>query len=442
MYYNMYCNVYVLNLPTDIRRYISFFIPNPVLNAKKYRSDIITTRMKRNVQKYITWYDFCISNMATQLDMNDFCIARKAKLIEILNCQTYKDMLILINKEDPFYKRTICNKFIRQLQGNYHVSSGCDDESSDDESSDDESGEETPFDFNRIQMILEANLEYPSRENITYFDDGEDIVRYSIEIRCNYSGMRKIIDSSGDIIYRRRGFGYNTAWCVDVFWYGIESGVCESCQHVSGRYHPIWYKESERNYHGIDYKENRILQSIPNYTPSYYRVSVQCELECLHPLRLLMRYKKLPITLGEAVNRHQLHITIMQDIQDKNVAILTDILSTHCMEMPSSVKHMNQKAKVMQQLFCSCICKKNFREARVWKIKSHSHIDDIITITPLHISEEIMRNRLVANEGDVARNWLITSEVRRVEQPCACLCTCGHRNTNYTKNGKASSIKF
>lgn len=214
-------------------------------------------------------------------------------------------------------------------------------------------------------MILEPNIEYPCREIITYFDDGEDIVRYIIEIRCNYSGMRKIIDSSGDIIYRRRGFGCNTDWCVDVFWYGIESGVCESCQHVSGRYHPIWYKTSEKNYHGIDYKENRILQSIPTYTPSYYRVSVQCELECLHSLRLLMRYKKLPITLGEAVNRHQ-----------------------------------------------------------------------------LHISEEIMRNRLVANEGDVASNWLITSEVRRVEQPCACLCTCGHRNTNYTKNGKASSIKF
>ena len=112
----MYCNVYVINLPTDIRRYISKFLPNPVLISKKYRSDIITIRMKRNAQKYITWYEFCISNMASQLDINDFCIARKAKLTEILNCPTYKEILSLINKEDQFYKRTICNKFIRQIK--------------------------------------------------------------------------------------------------------------------------------------------------------------------------------------------------------------------------------------------------------------------------------------------------------------------------------------
>lgn len=112
----MYCNVYVINLPTDIRRHISGFLPNPVLNAKKYRSDIITSRMKRNVQKYITWYDFCISNIATQLDMNDFCISRKDKLTEMLNCHTYKDILSLINKEDQFYKLSICNKFIRKIK--------------------------------------------------------------------------------------------------------------------------------------------------------------------------------------------------------------------------------------------------------------------------------------------------------------------------------------
>ena len=438
----MYCNVYVINLPTDIRRYISKFLPNPVLISKKYRSDIITIRMKRNAQKYITWYEFCISNMASQLDMNDFCIARKAKLTEILNCPTYKEILSLINKEDQFYKRSICNKFISQIKYRddiYYENE--EDSETDDESSDEEDlpvTEETPFEFNRIRRRLEANLEYPRRESITYFDDSEDIVHYSIEICCNYSGMRKSINSSGDITYRRR----SVCSPVDVFWYGIESGVCESCQHLSGRYHPIWYKISERNYQGTDYNENRILESIPNYTPSYYRVTLQCEIESLHSLRVLMRHKKLPLTLNEAIKRQQLHITIMEDIDDKNVAILTDILSTHGMEMPSSVKHMNKKMIVMQQLFCSCICRKNFRVARVWKIKAPLHIDEMIMITPLHISEEIIRNRVITIEGDIARNWLITSEVRKVEQPCACLCVCGHRNTNYTENCKPTSFSL
>lgn len=309
--------------------------------------------------------------------------------------------------------------------------------SSDEESSDEEEEdppppppvtEETPFEFGRIQTRLAAILEHPGPESITYFDDELDMVYYTIEIRCNNSGMRKMIHSSGDVTYRRRW------WPVDTFWDGVEAGVCESCQHVSGRDHPIWYKASERSYPEIDYSgRDRVIEGFPVY-PGYHRSNMLYEVQKMPALRVLMRQNTLAVTLGEAIRRNKLHVDVMLDIFDKDIAHLTDTLASHHMEMPSSVKRMNQKEQLMRELFRSCICGKNKKEARVWKIKSHPQAAPMITITPPHISQEIMRERWVAVEGEVAREWPITTEVRLVQQPCACLCACGHRNTNYTGN--------
>ena len=102
--------------------------------------------------------------------------------------------------------------------------------------------EDTPFEFDRIQRRLGDMLEYPKPETITYFDDeSEKIVMYTIEIRYgHYSSIRKMIHSWGDVTYR-----YRPLSSADIFWDGVEAGVCESCQHVSGRDHPIRYKKSE-----------------------------------------------------------------------------------------------------------------------------------------------------------------------------------------------------
>ena len=302
------------------------------------------------------------------------------------------------------------------------------------ESSDDEEEpppppvtEDTPFEFNRIRRRMEEILEYPGPESITYFDDEtEKMVMYTAEIRCNNSGMRKIIHSSGDVTYRRRW------WPVDTFWDGVEAGVCESCQHVSGCYHPIWYKASERSYPDIDYSgEDRVIESIPNFKRSHHRSNVLYDVQKLSSLRVVMRQNTLPVVLKEAVRRHKLHVDVMLDIHDQDIAYLTDTLASHGLEMPNSVERMNQKEQIMRELFRSCICGKNTREARVWKIKSHPQATPMIAITPSHISLEIMRERWVAIEGEIARDWPVTSEVRLVQQACPCLCACGHRNTDY-----------
>ena len=112
----MYCSVYVLNLPTDINRYISSFLPNPVINAKNYRTELITTHMKRNVKKYITWYDFCINRMADALDINNFCSARKAKLVDLVECETYKDMISIVVSDDKFFRKCLSHKIIDKIK--------------------------------------------------------------------------------------------------------------------------------------------------------------------------------------------------------------------------------------------------------------------------------------------------------------------------------------
>ena len=114
----MYCNVYVFNLPTDVKRYISDFLPNPVINAKKYRSDVITTFVKKNIKKYITWYNFCMTSMGNQLEINEFCIQRQTKLNELLNCKTYQEIFSLIRREDPFYRIAICSKIAKKISRN------------------------------------------------------------------------------------------------------------------------------------------------------------------------------------------------------------------------------------------------------------------------------------------------------------------------------------
>ena len=284
--------------------------------------------------------------------------------------------------------------------------------------------EDTPFEFGRIQTRLAEILEYPGPASITNFDDEPDMVYYTIEIRCNSSYMRKVIHSSGDITYR-------VPFCD--YWYGVEAGVCESCQHVSGLDHPIWYKASDRSYPEIDYSGNdRVIEDLP--MGSYHRRNMLYEVQKMPALRVFMRQNTLPISLGEAIRRNKMHVNVMLDIYDKDIAYLTDTLASHSMEMPSNVVRMNQKERVMSELFRLCICGNNKKEERVWKIKSHPQAAPMITITPPHVSQDVMRERWVAVEGDGARDWPITSELRLVQQPCACLCACGHRNTNYTGN--------
>lgn len=114
--FKMYCNVYVLNLPTDIRRYISKFLPNPIINAKIYRDELVTNHIKKNIKKYITWYDFCINRMADTLDINDFCAIRKSKLMTLVECDSYKNILSIIASEDKFFKRCISHKIIAKIK--------------------------------------------------------------------------------------------------------------------------------------------------------------------------------------------------------------------------------------------------------------------------------------------------------------------------------------
>ena len=302
--------------------------------------------------------------------------------------------------------------------------------------------EETPFEFDRIQRRLADILEYPKPETITYFDDeSEKMVMYTIEIRYGtYSSMRKMIHSWGDVTYR-----YRPLSSADIFWDGVETGVCESCQHVSGRNHPIWYKKSERTYHEIDYGcKAHYLKSIPDLRQAHHLSNVVYHINNLESLSHFMRHNALPGTLGQATARHQLHVDVMMDIHDKDIVHLVEILSYHGVELACSIKLMNLKERVMRDIFTMCICGKNTREARVWKINApyaqryttKSYADEpMIIITPPARTEEMVRQRLVTTDGEVARDWSMRSEVRLVQQACLCLCACGHRNTNYMVAG-------
>lgn len=332
------------------------------------------------------------------------------------------------------------------------------------ESSDEEEEEEdlpdpvdvdTPFHFARIVDRLERTLELDhgigcdmelSDDDNTMFPSvappSTPVVTYVIELRARNSGLRKLIFSSGDITYRRRSWVCNDVEdrLVDVFWDGTEVGVCESCQDVSGLHHPIYYRASERMYPEMYYGEDKVLASLPNYAWSYLRQNANYELKCLRPLTVFMRHNTLPIALGDAVRRQEQRAHLLMDLEDKGVAFLTDTLASHHMDMPNSVKHMNKKAQVMRELFHTCICGQNTREARVWTYK-RQYGPPLHTITPVHVvSEQAILERFAEEIREDSMNPVLfqhdqplTSEVRHVHQPCACLCACGHRNTNYVR---------
>lgn len=287
---------------------------------------------------------------------------------------------------------------------------------------------DTPFEFDRIAERLQRSLELdPDIGQMEMWEDENGMLSYTIELRRSASGMRKIISSSGDVHYQRRSWTLDDR-LAEAFWHGTEAGVCESCQHASGLGHPVWYKQSDRMYQEIDYGEDRVLASLPDYAWSYRRNSVQCDVRTLRPLNVFMQHNALPTTLGDAVRRQKLHADMMWDIADKDAAFLTDTLAAHGMEMPSSVRRMKQKDQVMRDLFCSCVCGQGTRKARVWTLR-RQHGSPLYAITKLDVSEAVIRERWAEHIGEDDRP--LFSEVRFVEQECACLCACGHRNTNY-----------
>ena len=184
-----------------------------------------------------------------------------------------------------------------------------------------------------------------------------------------------------------------------------------------------------------------MIESVPDLRQAHHLSDVVYHINNLDSMCVFMRHNALPMALGEATSRHELHADVMMDIHDEDIVHLVEILSYHGVELLCSIKLMNQKERVMRDIFTMCICGKNTRAARVWKIDApysqryttKSYADEpMIHITPPTTTEEMVRQRLVGTDGEVARDWPMRSEVRPVQQACPCLCACGHRNTNYT----------
>lgn len=284
------------------------------------------------------------------------------------------------------------------------------------------------FQFNRIKERLACILELDHDTSQTEaWEDDDGMTRYVVDVRSNISGMRKIIFSSGDITYRRR-YHSPDGRIVDMFWDGTD-GVCEICQHSSGLKHPIWYKESNRMYPEIDYGGDRVLAALPGYEWCSNHQILKCSVEALRPLVVLKHDNPLPVTMSEAARRQLVHDDLMRDIRNTAIATLTDTLATHGIDMPGSIKAMQQREQVMRDVFTRCVCGGNTTRARLW---THTQRwgPPLCEITSLHVPEDRVRRRLGIKEDAV-----LTSEVRLVQTPCACLCACGHRNTNYHTHG-------
>ena len=295
-----------------------------------------------------------------------------------------------------------------------------------------------PFEFDRVLHRLERTLhiDHDVGQMDVWEDEETGMMRYVIETRSNSSGMRKMIFSSGDITYRRRDFVYEEGRIVDVFWGGTD-GVCESCQHVSGLHHPVWYKESNRMYPEMDYGEDRVLETLPNYTWCSEHRIVKSHIRAMRPLTVLQKHNALPVTIGEAVRRQQIHEELMRDIRDEAIIVLTDTLAAHGVDMPSSVQSMRRKEMVMRDLFTRCICGKNKRKARLWACQRR-YGPELREITSLSVSEETMRERWVETLGEEMRDRPMSSRECIVQIPCACLCACGHRNSNYAASSSST----
>ena len=281
-----------------------------------------------------------------------------------------------------------------------------------------------PFEFDRIRDRLACILELDhDMGQMEAWEDEDGMTCFVIEMRSNISGMRKIIFSSGDITYRRR-YHSSDGRIVDMFWDGTD-GVCETCQHSSGLKHPVWYKESNRMYPDIDYSEDHLLADLPY---SFNRNSVLYDIKKMKPLRVLMRENDLPLILREALKRHELHEDMMSDLNRSCITSLASTLSDNCMSMPSSVKYMGLKEQIMRDIYTKCICGQNKRKARLWTCarKYGPPMHELTSVSML--SEDIVRERLGGTDAP------LESKECLVQTPCACLCACGHRNTNYVRN--------
>ena len=226
------------------------------------------------------------------------------------------------------------------------------------------------------------------------------IARFSIS-EGNYT--RKYIYDNGDIMYEQRlqrGEDFSK-WSQCYYQGSTNVDVCELCKdhtnsqcnldsrgrHAKGV--PA-YKQSERNYERKDYERPP--------SPDGERKEFLDDIE----------------SFNEVVN-------ICNQLYKNNV------------QMPSGIKHMENKHNVMGELYRKCICKKSVKTARWWfqppVIIDKYSTPDSLAVTDVDTPEEVARDQIIREcPYSIDPDRPLLSKVCTLKnQECDCLCACGHR---------------
>ena len=354
---------------------------------------------------------------------------------------------------------------INKLNPNFEIDESLieysDEESINNESSIEYSDEESIdyeslTEFQKKVHYLENNLDLGvgwGTQVEKWFGENEYIYYYHCSFNLNY--VRKQIYSNGTIEYDSRPincFNYEENNVPNFNeYYTFIDGICDLCLDSKNYYNETipYYKKSI-----INYNNQKTIKKLPSkkylllkYTKKNYDYWDIANKE-FYVDDILNSYSQyavladngvsIPIIDNKILKRREKFVS---DLNYPEIINLCHILQKHGIEMPSSIKWIDKKNDVMEEIYTMCVCGEGVKEKAVWQTYSGINNNDPESIkfghpilTDITCSEEYVKNIIINNHGsryleDVSSydNWYLKKKILKFRVECKCLCSCNHR---------------
>ena len=317
---------------------------------------------------------------------------------------------------------------------------------------------ESLTEFQKKVHYLENNLDLGVSWSIDvqeWWGENQYIFYYECAFNGNY--VRKEIYSNGKIEYDIRASVHWTEehgrqWPAFREYYSSIDGLCNLCLDPTN-YDPTgdyplsstpFYKQSEFDYMNQQQvfgptRGELIDKYTKNYeTNRYYNLKDSYLLDFEHSYKnfavLVNNGLSLPIINEKMLERRE---SVLSDLDKWYIIHICHVLHLHGIQMPSSIKWMDKKYDVMQEIYTKCICGEGNQKKAVWETWTDKGKcwNARPILTDIECTEEYVKNLIINKQqgpgqhfsGSEPIDWYLKKEIRKFRVECKCLCSCDHR---------------